>query len=189
MDRFKRIVNILAGKNLVVFIILSLAGLAADWTSLNGKFLYDDTWLVGGNPFFKSPVFVFEVFRHYLFLDSLSFYYRPVQNISYMADYWLWFSNPLGYHLSNICYHVLTAFLLYLLLKALLPRLAGATDWQETDVPTPLNNLLAFLIALVWVVHPIHNAAVAYVSGRADSLACMFAITAWLLYIRATASR
>ncbi len=189
MDRFKRFVINFATKSWVIFIILFLAGLAAYWTALDGKFLYDDTWLVGGNPFFKSPVFVFEVFRHYLFLDSLSFYYRPVQNISYMLDYWLWFSAPFGYHLSNICYHVLTAFLLYLLLKALLPRLAGAADWQETEVPSPLNALLAFLVALVWVVHPIHNAAVAYVSGRADSLACMFAITAWLLYIRATASR
>lgn len=187
MDRPKRIAIVLASKSWLVFILLFLAGFAAYYTALDGKFLYDDSWLVGGNPFFKSPIFIFEVFKHYLFLDSLSFYYRPVQNISYMLDYWLWFSNEFGYHLSNICYHVLAAFLLYLLLKALLPGLASAADWrdEEGDQPPAANNIIAFIVALVWVVHPIHNAAVAYVAGRADSLACDFAISAWLLYIAA----
>src|SRR5262249_740851 len=46
-------------------------------------------------------------------------------------------------------------------------------------------DLIALLIALIWVVHPIHNAAVAYISGRADSLAALFALGAWLLAWRA----
>ena len=175
------------------FGILLVAALACYWTARRGGFLYDDTWLVGGNPFFKSPVFILEVFRHYLFLDSLSFYYRPVQNISYMFDYWLWYYDPLGYHLANIVYHFLVAFLLFLLLRTLLPSLAPADAWRQTgsgnNAPTTANNFLAFLIALIWVVHPIHNAGVAYISGRADSLACMFAIAAWLLYLAAGRSR
>src|SRR5205823_7432393 len=33
---------------------------------------------------------------------------------------------------------------------------------------------LAFVAALVWAIHPVHAAAVAYISGRADPLAAMF---------------
>jgi tetratricopeptide (TPR) repeat protein len=44
--------------------------------------------------------------------------------------------------------------------------------------------LAAFLIALLWSVHPVHSAAVDYISGRADSLAFLFAAAGWLLVFR-----
>ena len=45
-------------------------------------------------------------------------------------------------------------------------------------------SLGAFFVALLWIVHPVHSAAVDYISGRADSLAFLFACAGWLLYIR-----
>ncbi len=155
-----------------------LAALVVYAPALNGEFLWDDLYLVGDNPFFKSPIFAVEVFRHHLFLDSLSVYYRPVQNLSYMLDYWLWNREPFGYHLSNVCYHASSGYLIYLLLKKLLPRLLSEEE-DKAAIP-----ILSWLVALIWVIHPIHNAAVAYVSGRADSLATLFAVSAWLLYIK-----
>ena len=44
----------------------------------------------------------------------------------------------------------------------------------------------SFCVALLWAIHPIHNAAVAYVAGRADSLAMMFALAGWLLFTMQT---
>ncbi len=41
----------------------------------------------------------------------------------------------------------------------------------------------SFSVGLLWAVHPIHNAAVAYVAGRADSIAMMFALAGWLLFL------
>ncbi len=49
-------------------------------------------------------------------------------------------------------------------------------------------SLGAFFVALLWIVHPVHSAAVDYISGRADSLAFLFACAGWLLYIRARKS-
>jgi len=188
MDRFKRTLLSLPAKNVAIFIILFFAGLIAYMPALDGQFLWDDGWLVGQNPFFKSPIFIFEVFKHYLFLDSFSVYYRPVQNISYMFDYWVWNHDSFGYHLANIFYHTLTAFLIFLLLKTILPTLITPQELNEEEGSRKRGDLVAFLVSLVWVVHPIHNAAVAYVAGRADSLACIFAISAWLLYLRADRS-
>lgn len=160
-----------------------LAALAAYAPALNGEFLWDDSWLVQQNPFFKSPIFIFEVFRHYLFLEGTSTYYRPFQNISYMPDYWLWHSNPFGYHLSNILFHAVSGWLLFRLTVKLLPTLADAPgSGGQPGLLGRYRTGTAFVIALIWVVHPIHNAAIAYVAGRADSLASLFAIAAWLTY-------
>ncbi|SRR5581483_9323969 len=161
---------------LFVFLLLLLGSFAVYAPALNGQLLWDDLYLVGENPFFKSPVFIFEVFKHYLYLDSISLYYRPVQNLSYMLDYWLWHGSPFGYHLGNAILHGLAGFVLYLLLRNVLPRLL-----KDRSDAAPV---VSFLVAALWVIHPIHNAAVAYVAGRADSLATLFAVGAWLLYLR-----
>lgn len=149
--------------------------------ALGGEFIWDDGYLVGDNPFFKSPIFIFEVFRRYLFLDSFSLYYRPVQNLSYMLDYWIWNQNSFGYHVSNVLFHTASGFLLYLLLKRLVRPLLVSSDVTTSAAKVEAT---AFFVALIWTIHPIHNAAVAYISGRADSLASMFALGAWLMWLR-----
>ena len=143
---------------------------------LNGERIWDDHYLVEENPFFRSPVFSLEVFRKHLFSESLSTYYRPVQNLSYMPDYWLWGDSTTGYHCTNVLVHALAAWLLFLLLCRIVPTL-----WK----PGAAASVGSFFIASVWLVHPVHNAAVAYISGRADSLAAFFALLAWLAWFRA----
>src|ERR1043166_9057265 len=71
-------------------LLLIAAGSMVHTPALQGSFLWDDTYLATTNPFIKSPLLILESFRHYLFLDSYSLHYRPVQNISYMPDYYLW---------------------------------------------------------------------------------------------------
>ncbi|MBA2744186.1 MAG: tetratricopeptide repeat protein [Chthoniobacterales bacterium] len=147
--------------------------------------IWDDTSLIHSNPFVKSPLLIGETFRHYLSMDGASTHYRPVQNISYCLDYLIWNNNTYGFHLSNILWHIGSGILLYLLLLRLLPTLARAGNNAKS---TPARSRLsggAFLLALLWIVHPVHSAAVDYISGRADSLAFFFACGAWLLYLQA----
>jgi tetratricopeptide (TPR) repeat protein len=140
--------------------------------------IWDDSYLAAANPFIKSPLLILEAFRHYLFLDSFSGHYRPVQNLSFMIDYAFWNDNPYGYHLTNVFLHAASGILLYFLLRRLLRSLPGRR------LAEPVTSITAFLIALLWTVHPVHSAAVDYVSGRADSLAFFFAAGAWLLFLR-----
>ena len=158
-------------------LLILLACILAYAPVLHGKFLWDDLYLVGSNPFFKSPRFVFEVFRHWLFIDSFSRYYRPVQNLSYMIDYAIWNRDQFGYHLSNILFHAASAFLLFLVIRRCLRAMPPGNA-------SPLFiEAASFSVGLIWAVHPVHNAAVAYVAGRADSIAMMFALAAWLLFL------
>jgi tetratricopeptide (TPR) repeat protein len=156
--------------------VLALFGFAVHFPSLQGRLIWDDQYLAHDNPFIKSPLLILESFRHYLFLDSFSAHYRPVQNISSIFDYLVWNTDPYGFHLSHIFWHIASGVLLFLLLEKLFIRFAGRRD--------SVVSIAAFFVAILWVVHPVHSAAVDYISGRADSLAFFFACGSWLLYLR-----
>ncbi len=162
--------------------VLAILGFAVHAPSLHGELLWDDDYLVRTNPFIRSPVFLLEVFRHYLLPGSYSAYYRPVQNISYMVDYLLWDNNVYGFHLSNVLWHVAAGILIYFLLSRLFgPLLAVRREADSKCSVAGVSSWLAFFVALLWIVHPVHSAAVDYISGRADSLAVSFGAGAWLI--------
>ena len=169
------------GTNWLRALLLVLISIAVRVPSLPGEFIWDDDFLAHDSPFIKSPLLVFEVFRHHLYPDSFSGHYRPVQNLSYMADYFFWNTNTFGFHLTNLLLHALSAVALYFLLRRLL------RPFGKVGEPAAKENLvsgLSFFAALIWAVHPVHSAAVDYISGRADSLAFFFAASAWLLVFR-----
>lgn len=169
-------------------IVLLVIGLLVRAWSLNGQRIWDDQYLSFQNPFIKSPLLVLESFRHYLFLESFSTHYRPIQTVSYLFDYYFWNTNPYGFHLTNTLLHAISGVLLYFLVRKLLGSLwfgrAPLAVRDRVQKRVPGISLAAFLIALLWSVHPVHSAAVDYISGRADSLAFLFAAAGWLLVFR-----
>ncbi len=165
---------------LLAILTLVAGSFLAYWPALAGEPLWDDVFLVGSNPFIRSPLFTIEAFRHWLFPDALAVYYRPVQNLSYIADYIVWQGSAFGYHFTNVLLHAGAGILLFLLLEKLFSELSPSQEYSPR-----YERSAAFGVAAIWVVHPIHNAAVAYIAGRADSLAALFAIGAWLLFLHA----
>lgn len=159
--------------------------------SLGGSMVWDDTFLVGENPFFRSPFFLLEVFRQWLWIDPIAAYYRPVQNWSYIVDYLLWGEWFPGYRLTSLVGHAVAAMLLWRLLRQIFIEgelwLCGRDLRADTNLRREATWLswLALFCAVAWLVHPAHSAAVAYVSGRADSLAAVLALSGWLLWRRA----
>jgi tetratricopeptide (TPR) repeat protein len=155
----------------VTLLVFLAATLAAYAPALGGSFLWDDNALVKSNLLIRSPLFCLEVFRHTLF-DGNSNFYRPVQTLTFIADYWFWGMNAFGYHLTSILVHGCNAWLLFLVLRRVLPWLLAPARLR--------SDVIAFAVALVWTLHPVHSAAIAYISGRADSLAMGFCLLAWL---------
>src|SRR5436190_13584036 len=170
-------------------LLLVLFGAGVHVPALPGQLVWDDLYLARDNPFIKSPLLILEAFRHYLFPDSYAGHYRPVQNISYAFDYLFWNTETYGYHLSNVLWHVGSGILLYFLLREIFFSFGSRWSAESDGAVSPslaarLSNT-AFLFALLWVVHPVHSAAVDYISGRADSLAFFFACAGWLLFFQA----
>jgi Flp pilus assembly protein TadD len=152
------------------------------WPSIDGALLWDDENLVAANPFIRSPILIGEMFTRWLHPDINTPYYRPIQTISMAADYYFWGLNPRGYHVTNILLHAACGWVLFLLLR----KLVLDSGWivRETNV-----EIIALAAACIWLIHPAHNAAVAYISGRADPLGFLFAAGAWLLIVSIKASR
>src|SRR2546429_3179383 len=173
-----------SGKQWPRYFLLGAIGFIIRLPAIQGGLIWDDIILTRDNPFIKSPLLALETFRHYLFLDSLSGHYRPVQNLSYMFDYFFWNTDPAGFHLSNILLHVAAGLLLYRLLTHLFGKRAGLWNSDEPG-SARAGALAAFIISGIWMVHPVHSAAIDYISGRADSLAFVFSAGSWLLVVRA----
>ena len=170
-------------------LLLAVAGLVVHSPALQGQRIWDDQYLSHDNPFIKSPLLILEAFRHHLFLDSFSAHYRPVQNISFIFDYFFWNTDEFGFHLTNTLFHAGSGILLYFLVRHLLssflfPNREIAVRRRAERRLAWISNA-AFLVAALWVVHPVHSAAVDYISGRADSLAFLFAAAGWLLFLKA----
>src|SRR5438105_10636877 len=126
--------------------------------------------LAHDSPFIKSPLLILEAFRHYLFLDSLSVHYRPVQNISFIVDYFFWNTDAYGFHLTNVLLHAASGVLLYFLLRQLLASLflrrVSIGVRARALRRLPWISLAAFFFALFWPVHLFHSLPVDYFSGR-----------------------
>lgn len=169
-------------------LLLAGAGIVVHTPALQGQRIWDDQYLSHDNPFIKSPLLILETFRHHLFLDSFSAHYRPVQNISFIFDYFFWNTDEFGFHLTNTLLHAGSGILLYFLVRHLLSSFLfpsfsiPARQRAIRRLPWPSN--IALLAAALWVVHPVHSAAVDYISGRADSLAFFFAAAGWLFFLR-----
>src|SRR5437868_7238501 len=172
------------GKQWLRYFFLGAIGFIIRLPAIQGQLIWDDVHLARDNPFIKSPLLTLEAFRHYLFLDSFSGHYRPVQNLSYMVDYFFWNTDAAGFHLSNIFLHVTAGLLLYRLLTLLFRNGAGLCS-NDGSLSPHAGAICAFLISGIWMVHPVHSAAIDYISGRADSLAFVFSAGAWLLVLRA----
>ena len=86
-------------------LLLIVIGVIVRAPALQGERIWDDQYLSHDNPFIKSPLLILEAFRHYLFVDSFSAHYRPVQNISFIVDYFFWDTDSYGFHLTNVLLH------------------------------------------------------------------------------------
>ncbi|MCX5903935.1 MAG: tetratricopeptide repeat protein [Proteobacteria bacterium] len=131
--------------------------------SLRNEFVFDDLPLIVDNPLIKEIGNVGQV----LGLENGQPLYRPVRYVSYMVDYALWGLNPAGYHVANIVYHGLSAFILYLVLMELVGSRAAAVAG-----------------AVLFLSHPVLTDSVTYISGRRDILVGLFYLLSFYWFVR-----
>jgi tetratricopeptide (TPR) repeat protein len=125
--------------------------------SLGNAFVFDDHYLV---LIYSRPRSLSHLF------DMLIASYRPVRNLSYVLDFFVWGEQPFGFHLTNLLIHGANAVLVLALVKRLTGKLA-----------------IAVVAALLFAVHPMQTDAVSYISGRRDVLFTLFYLAGFLSYL------
>jgi tetratricopeptide (TPR) repeat protein len=154
---------------ILVLLLLCVICFLAYFNSLNNPFIWDDEALVVKNTLIRNALNLPAAFTNDLYfgVTSGSNFYRPMQTISFMLDYYFWQLNPWGYHLTNIVLQIGVAFLVFLLLFILFDSL-------------PISIAAAAMFAL----NPLHTEAVTYISGRAEMLMGFFVILSLLFFIK-----
>ena len=92
--------------------------------------------------------------------------WHPLTWISHMIDWTLYGKDPSGYHVANVCLHIVNAILLFLLFLSITGFLGRSA-------------MVAFLFAL----HPAHVESVAWIAERKDLLCAFFWFLALLGYV------
>jgi tetratricopeptide (TPR) repeat protein len=99
--------------------------------------------------------------------DEADFFYRPIQTVTFIMDYQLAGTRMLQYRLTGILVHALVSVVLLYFLGAL-----GVSAW------------VAFLLGLLFAVHPALAPVQLFIAARADSLVALFLMLSFLALFR-----
>ncbi|HSC28676.1 MAG TPA: tetratricopeptide repeat protein [Vicinamibacterales bacterium] len=172
-----------------------IAVAALTWsTSFGGVFVYDDIPAIVRNETIRS------VPASLVPPPGITLSGRPIANLSFALNYAFtsggagdapssdqagysataFQRNVWSYHAVNLAVHLLASLMLFGVMRRTLDT-ERLKPYAGDAVP-----VLAFTVALIWLVHPVQTQAVTYVVQRAESLMGLFYLTTLYCAIRAT---
>ena len=141
-------------------VALLVATCACYWPALNGEFQWDDGALVKNNDLLRSLAGLRDIW-----FSTKPYDFFPLTFTTFWLEWPWWGDDPAGYHLVNLALHVAGAGLLWRLLLEL--RLPGA--WFG---------------AVLFALHPLNVASVAWISERKNTLSMVFYLACLVCYVR-----
>lgn len=144
------------GQSLVIALLTIVAYLPA----LRGGFVWDDEALITENRLIKAGDGLSRIW----FTTEPADYY-PITNSLWWLEWRLWGTRPMGYHIVSVLLHVGNALLVWMILSRL--KVPGA-----------------WFAALVFAIHPVNVATVAWISEQKTTLSMLFCLVAVLSFLR-----
>lgn len=175
------------GSKALACVLIAVVGLLTYANSITGEFVWDDVSSVLIHQDVKDPNRVAQLFQkdQHAFGRGDGSFFRPLLSLTFMIDYQIASIgrspadlagipkiSPVVFHLTSIAWHIAAALALFFLLRAF--RAPYIIQWA---------------VAAVYAVHPLHTEAVAYISGRGDSMAAAFLFTGIALAAGMSAGR
>jgi Flp pilus assembly protein TadD len=157
--------------------VIVLTALAAYYNSFSAPFIFDDQTAITENL----------TIRH--FWSALSplpkggVLGRPVVNFSFALNYAVGGLQVWGYHAMNLAIHVLAGLTLFGIVRHSLQQPLLSKRFGDAALP------LAFIVALLWTVHPLQTESVTSIVQRTESLMGLFYLLTIYCFIRGTESR
>jgi len=140
---------------LVLALLCAAAGLTFGHT-LDGAFFWDDFGHLASGAEIHRSGFDRGVLRGYFFMAQAERYFRSLPFLFDGVDHWLYGGSPRGWHLSTLGFHVVAAWLLFFLGRAL-----------------GLRRVPSAAAALLFCVHPMVGRTVSWVTLREETIAAV----------------
>ena len=142
-------------------VIVVLAGAVVYVNSLNAPFIFDDNTAILNNPQIRQlwPLTVPLSPQRDTPVAG-----RPIVSLSLAVNYAIGELDVAGYRLFNLSIHLLAALTLFGVVRRTLrlPSLGPAFGTHATN--------LAWVVALVWTLHPLQTETIDYVTQRTESM-------------------
>ena len=146
-------------------ILVVAATFVAFYPSLGNDFVnWDDVVYIMNNDMIRKLSFdnIIKIFSSF-FMGN----YHPFTLLSFAFDYSVFNLNSGGYHFHNLIIHLVNAVFVYFVTWHLFKK----------------NNLIAFIVSMLFAIHPMHVESVAWVSERKDLIYTMYFLLSMLAYI------
>ena len=141
-------------------VAILVATVALYLPAMKGEFLFDDFFLITNNEMINSRD---GLYRFWLTTEAPDYY--PLTSSLWWFEWRWWGDNPIGYHVLNVIFHAANAVLVWMILRSL--KIPGA-----------------WLAGLIFAVHPVNVATVAWISEQKNILSMLLYTIAILLYLR-----
>lgn len=139
--------------------LLVLSALIAYLPAINAGFVWDDNLLLTENRQMEGVSGLNQIW-----LGKNSCDYTPLTLTTFWLEHALWDNTPMGYHVVNILLHALAAILL----------------WQNLSI---LRIRGSWLAALLFVIHPVNVASVAWIAELKNTLSAALFFASLLAFL------
>ncbi len=142
----------------------------------------------------QHPELVWRNF-HTSWLDGTTTkFYRPLISVFMVSDYVLWNHSAIGFHLTNLLFHLASTAFIFLIARELaaLTLIEEKAQIQEElsrktykALPISILYIWPFFSAAVFGLYPLHTETVSWITGRVDAVVTAFITGSFWFYLRA----
>ena len=157
-------------------VALALSVVVSYANSLNGPFFVDDRVTIVDNSSVHDWAHLRELF---VTNEETPLTNRPLVGVSFILNYVAGGDDVRGYHLVNIAMHLVTALLLFGVVRRTLELPPLRARVGSSALPA------AFCTAVLWAVHPLNTEAVDYVTQRTEIMMGAFFLATMYASLRA----
>ena len=164
----------------IIFVLFIILGAGIYYNSFDNPFHYDDYANIVTNLTIRNP----ENIPRFFIDPKLSTYdpkdaghYRPIVLTSLAVNYAIGGLNPVGYHVVNLLFHAGSAFLIFLIVKAIYPPFLKG-GWVDSGF------LPALAAGLIFLVHPFNSEAVNYIIARSSLMSGFFYLLGFYFWVK-----
>lgn len=107
-------------------------------------------------------------------------FYRPLISVFMVSDYMFWGLNGLGFHITNLLFHLTSTVVLFFVSL----RLGKCFSIQNTAKVGGSALAFAFFSSMIFGLYPLHPEAVSWITGRVDTIVTTFIVVSLWCYMQ-----